>query len=253
MEQKNQLSGQTAVVTGGASGIGKATCLDFARAGANVAVVDIDEEGVQRTIEQLDKEGGDNRAIGLVLSVCDNRNMDEMVRKTLDGFGRIDVLVSCAAILRPKGTSPKQLSTMTTEEWDAVLNTNLRGTFLANRAVLPTMIAQRKGHIINISSTSGRQGRAYDSAYCASKFGIIGLTESLAEEVRQHNIKVNAVLPDAVDTPLWRQNSPMPPPSDLLSPASIANFIMYLVNMPEDVTLVNPIITSFRTRRRKQL
>jgi 3-oxoacyl-[acyl-carrier protein] reductase len=246
----NGLARQAAIVTGGASGIGKAVCLALAEEGANIVVVDIDQQGIQATIEELEKTETNHASICLALDVCQERDMKEMVHQTLDRFGRIDILVPCAGILRPKGSLPKPLSELTVDEWDAVVNTNLRGTFLTNRAVLPTMIAQRKGQIVNISSTSGKQGRAYDSAYCASKFGIIGLTESLAEEVRQHNIKVNVILPDAVDTPLWEQNGPIPPPADALSAAKVASFILYLLTMPEDTTLLNPIISSFRSRRR---
>jgi NAD(P)-dependent dehydrogenase (short-subunit alcohol dehydrogenase family) len=247
---RNALGRQVAIVTGGASGIGRAVCLALAEEGANIIAVDIDQAGVCGTIEELEKTETSPASMCLALDVSNECDMEEMVRQTLARFDRIDILVPCAGILRPKGSLPKPLSDLTIQEWDAVINTNLRGTFLTNRAVLPTMIAQRKGQIVNISSTSGKQGRAYDSAYCASKFGIIGLTESLAEEVRQHNIKVNVILPDAVDTPLWEQNGPIPRPADALSTAQVASFILYLLTMPQDTTLLNPIISSFRTRRR---
>jgi 3-oxoacyl-[acyl-carrier protein] reductase len=151
-----------------------------------------------------------------------------------------------------KGTSPKPLVEMTTTEWDTVLDTNLTGTFNVNRAVLPTMIANRYGQIINLSSTSGRHGRAHDSAYCASKFGVIGVTEAIAEEVRPYGVKVQTVLPDSVNTPFWQQNGPIPAPADALAPCRVADLILYLLNMPEDAILVNPVITSFRTRKRIQ-
>jgi NAD(P)-dependent dehydrogenase (short-subunit alcohol dehydrogenase family) len=139
---------------------------------------------------------------------------------------------------------------MPTTEWDEVIDTNLKGTFLSNHAVLPTMIRQRRGQIVNISSTSGRQGRAYDSAYCASKFGVIGLSEALAQEVLQYNIRVQVILPDAVDTPLWHQNGPIPRPAGALPVARVADLIVYLLKLPGDCLLVNPVIAPFRTRRR---
>jgi 3-oxoacyl-[acyl-carrier protein] reductase len=138
---------------------------------------------------------------------------------------------------------------LSTEEWDEVLDTNLKGVFLSNRAVLPTMIRQRKGNVINISSTSGRQGRAHDSAYCASKFGVIGLSEAVAEEVRQYGVRVQVVLPDAVDTPIWKQNGPVRP-EQALDAQRVADLILYLVNLPEDTIMLSPVIAPFRTRRR---
>jgi short-subunit dehydrogenase len=113
------------------------------------------------------------------------------------------------------------------------------------------MIPRRRGTIVNLSSVSGREGHAYDSAYCASKFAVLGLTESLAEEVMQYNIRVCAVLPDAVKTPLWNQNGPVAPPASALCPERVAEFIVYLLGMPEDTILVHPVIAAFRPRRRK--
>src|SRR5262249_45956761 len=131
-----------------------------------------------------------------------------------------------------------------------VIETNLKGVFLSNRAVLRTMIEQRQGQIVNVSSTAGRQGKAFDSAYCASKFGVIGLSESLAEEVSRYGIRVHVVLPDAVDTPLWRQNEPLPNPEAKLAPARVANLIMFLLTLPPDTILREPVIASFGPRRR---
>ena len=97
-----------------------------------------------------------------------------LVQATLERFGRIDALIVCAGILRKRGTAPKLAVDVGVDEWDDVMAVNLRGVFLANRAVLPTLVAQRSGLIVNLSSVQGLQGRAYDSAYCASKFGVIG-------------------------------------------------------------------------------
>jgi NAD(P)-dependent dehydrogenase (short-subunit alcohol dehydrogenase family) len=185
----------------------------------------------------------------MALDVRREEQMEEMARQTLSRFGRIDILVAGAGILRLKGTSPKPLVELSLEEWDAVVDTNLRGTFLSNRAVLPAMMAQRKGQIVNISSTYGRQGRAYDSAYCASKFGIVGLSEALAEEVRQYHVKVHLVMPDAVDTPLWEQNGPIPRPPNALPAERVADLINFLLTLPDDTILLNTTIAGFRGRR----
>jgi NAD(P)-dependent dehydrogenase (short-subunit alcohol dehydrogenase family) len=239
-----------AIVTGAASGIGRATCLALSARGADVVVVDLYGERVEETVTALGRSGADRAPLGLALDVRRESDAEEMARRTIDAFGRIDFLIACAGILRPKGSRPKALHELPSEEWDAIVDTNLKGTFLSNRAVLPSMIARRKGHIINISSTSGKQGRALDSAYCASKFGVIGLSESLAEEVRSHRIRVHVLLPDAVDTPLWQQNGPIPRPGDALPPSRVADLIVYLLALPEDTILSNLVIAPFRSRRR---
>jgi short-subunit dehydrogenase len=112
------------------------------------------------------------------------------------------------------------------------------------------MIKQRYGHIISISLTSGTQGQALDAAYCASKFGVIGLSEAIAEEFRQYGVKVNVVIPDAIDTPLCNQNGPDPRPANALPAPRVADLIIYLLTMPEGAILLNPIIVPLRTQRR---
>jgi NAD(P)-dependent dehydrogenase (short-subunit alcohol dehydrogenase family) len=218
-------------------------------------IVDIDQTHVQETLGEIEDQGRhlafSKRPLDLVLDVRRELDMEAMARQTIDHFGRIDVLVASAGILRPKDSGPKCIVDMSTAEWEAVLDTNLKGMFLSNRAVLPTMISQRNGSIVNISSVAGRVGRAYDSAYCASKFGVIGLSEALAEEVRQYNVRVQVVLPDAVDTPLWIQNGPTPRPPNILPAARVAELIVCLLTLPNDTMLVNPIIAPFQTRRRK--
>jgi NAD(P)-dependent dehydrogenase (short-subunit alcohol dehydrogenase family) len=244
------IPGMVAIVTGAASGIGRATCLALSARGADLIAVDLDRERVQATLTDLAGSGAGRVPLGLVLDVRRESDAHELARRTLEAFGRIDCLIACAGILRPKGSRPKPLVELATEEWDAVVDTNLKGTFLSNRAVLPSMIARRRGQIINVSSTSGRQGRAFDSAYCASKFGVVGLSEALAEEVRPYRIRVHVLLPDAVDTPLWEQNGPIPRPVDALPPSRVADLIVYLLALPEDTILSNLVIAPFRSRHR---
>jgi 3-oxoacyl-[acyl-carrier protein] reductase len=140
---------------------------------------------------------------------------------------------------------------MTLDEWDEVIDVNLKGIFLTNRAVLPRMIEQREGTIINVSSTSGLTGRAHDGAYCASKFGVNGLTKSIADEVRSYGIKVLAIMPDAIDTPMWEQNHPVPPPGNALPPDHVADLIVFLLTQPRDTVLLDPVIVPLGARRRK--
>jgi 3-oxoacyl-[acyl-carrier protein] reductase len=239
---------QVALVTGAASGIGRAVCAALAGEGASIAAADVNADGVSRTLAELPEASAEASAFEV-----DVRREDDVARlvdEATTRFGRVDILVACAGILRPRGCAPKPLAETDPSEWDAVIETNLRGVFLTNRAVLPGMIARRRGQIVNLSSTSGRQGRALDSAYCASKFGVIGLSEALAEEVRPYGIKVHVVLPDAVATPMWKQNGPIAAPPDALPPARVAELIVYLLSMPEDTILVGPVIAPFRSRRR---
>jgi NAD(P)-dependent dehydrogenase (short-subunit alcohol dehydrogenase family) len=250
------LHGRVAIVTGGASGIGRATCLALARQGVRLAVADINQTGIDEVLGTLKTEvSGLNLSdapLGLPVNVRSEQDMAEMARRTLEHFGRIDILVHSSGILRPPGSRPMFLHQVSLEEWDAVVDTNLKGTFLSNRAVLPAMVQQRQGHIINISSTSGIKGRPFDSVYCASKFGVVGLTEALAEEVRQYGIKVHVVLPDAVDTPIWEQNAPIQAPEGSLAPERVADVICYLISMPQDTVFGNLVIQPFKSRRRKK-
>jgi len=247
-----RLQGKVAIVTGGTGGIGRATCRALFAEGAAVVVVDRVQDQIDNFLQELVNEAGDRQSamLGLALDVTEEADMEVMVQKTLAQLGRIDFLITSAGILRAPGTSPKPMVQLSEAEWDVVINVNLKGVFLSNRAVLPTMIAQREGMILNVSSTSGRQGKAHDSAYCASKFGVIGLSESLAEEVRLHGIKVQVLLPDAVDTPIWEQNGPIKP-EYALAADRVADLIRFMVTLPVDTMIVAPVIAPFRTRQRR--
>jgi 3-oxoacyl-[acyl-carrier protein] reductase len=227
-------AGQTAIVTGGASGIGLAVAKRLAGAGAGVAVVDVSAEGVAQTVASI---GGASGHLGIALDVRDPEALDRMREDVLAKWGR---------------GVPGRLQTLADtsgEAWDRVIDTNLTGVFLANRAVLPVMFQQKSGNVVNVSSTSGRRGQAYDSAYCASKFGVVGLSECLAEEARPHGVRVQVVLPEMVDTPMLDQNGPMPKPAQLLSPGRVADVILHILRLPEDTTLLSPVLGSFRAGR----
>jgi 3-oxoacyl-[acyl-carrier protein] reductase len=247
------LCGRVAIVTGGAGGIGLCTSRALLRHGASVVSVDLDQDKVDRALADLRTVRACSKASGQVdgitADVSSEAGSAHIAEWTLARFGQIDILVSAAGILRAPGSGPKPAVSMSVGEWDAVIAANLRGTFLANRAVLPSMIARRTGHVINVSSLSGRQGRALDAAYCASKFGVIGLTESVAEEVSRYGVKVTVILPDVVDTPLLDQNGPIPRPDAMLAPERVADLIVYLLSMPDDTVLVAPVLRPARNRR----
>jgi 3-oxoacyl-[acyl-carrier protein] reductase len=253
------LRGKVVVITGGAGGIGLATARMAGELGASVVIADLDPARVDSAAGDLargqaaDHTGGAaaGDCLGVAMDVRVEADHARLVQRTLERFGRIDALIACAGILRLRGTPPKLLVDTTTEEFDQVVGINLRGVFLANRAVLPTMIAQRSGTIINLSSVQGLQGRAYDSVYCASKAGVIGLTQAVAEEVRSFGIKVQALMPAAVATPMWEQNKPAPMPGDAIAPERVAEVIAFMLLQPEDTMLVGPVIAPVGARKRK--
>ena len=238
-----RLQGRVAVVTGGTSGIGRAAACALARESAQVVLVGRDPERLERVAVEVGASGVAGRALALRLDVGRDDDMETMRATVLERCERIDVLVAAAGIQGPADRRlPTTVATMSVEDWDAVLRTNLRGVFLSNRAVIPAMLRQRSGTIINIaSSRGGLYGNAYAAAYCASKFGVIGLTESLAEELGPHGIRVTAVLPDVVDTPILGElGRAMLGPS--IPPERVAQLVVQLVTMPEDVQLLQPLI-----------
>jgi 3-oxoacyl-[acyl-carrier protein] reductase len=188
------LSGKTALVTGGGTGIGRAIALILARSGADVAVVNRSNiaaaTAVAVEIEQMGR-----RSMALQADVSTAADAENIVSQVLTSFGRLDILVNNAGTTRDT-----LLLRMTEEDWDTVMDTNLKGVFLVTKAALKPMVKQRQGKIINISSVMGLIGSAGQTNYCASKAGVIGFTRSLAKEVGARNIQVNAVAPGFIDT-----------------------------------------------------
>lgn len=244
------LRGKVVVVTGGSGGIGLATARAVAALGAAVVVADLDAGRVAAVAAEVGQAGAAG-GLGIAIDVRREEDHERLVKTTLERFGRIDALIACAGILRKRGTPPKVLVDVGTDEWDDVIAINLKGVFLSNRAVLPTMIAQRSGTIINLSSVQGLQGRAYDGPYCASKFGVIGLSQAVADEVRSYGVKVQALMPAAVATPMWEQNLPAPMPGDAIPPERVADLIVFMLLQPEDTMIVGPVIVPVGARKRK--
>lgn len=252
---QQETSPRVSIITGAASGIGRACAELLAQRPGKLVLVDFDGKALRAATDELTGSGesiDSESVLALELSIRDEADMKHMASATLERFGRIDTLIACAGILRVGGQL-KMISDTTLDEWKTVLETNLTGTFLSNRAVLPAMTEQKQGDIINISSTSGRQGRPFDGPYSASKFGIVGLSESLAEEVAAHGVRVQTVLPDAVETPLWDQNGPTAmKPVNTLPPRRVAEFILFLLDLPRDTYLPNPVIAPTKQRRKRR-
>jgi 3-oxoacyl-[acyl-carrier protein] reductase len=188
---------RTALVTGSTRGIGKETTLLLLKKGLNVIISSRSQDSVDNVIEEiLDKfPSKKENILGLKCDVSKHSEVKSLVDVSVKRFGRIDVLVNNAGIVYFKC-----LLDTTEEEWDKTIDTNLKGVFLFTKEVLPYMIENKSGVIINVSSGAGKYGFPNLSAYCASKFGIIGLTESVAKEVTDYNVKIMAICPGRVDT-----------------------------------------------------
>jgi meso-butanediol dehydrogenase/(S,S)-butanediol dehydrogenase/diacetyl reductase len=193
-----RFEGRVAIVTGGSQGIGRAVAERLAGEGARVAVVARHEDTVAETVHLLRAQGAE--AAGIVADVADETETKRYVAETLQAFGRVDVLVNNAGTIEIAS-----LLDTTVEAWDRVLAVNARGVFLGCREVARQLIGQGSGgRIVNVASGAGRQGGPSISAYAASKFAVIGLTQSIAVELAPHRITVNACCPGHVTTtPLW--------------------------------------------------
>jgi len=186
------LKGQAAIVTGSASGIGKGIASGLAESGANVVVADLNFEGAKKSAEEIAARWG-VRTLPVKVDVTRKADVAAMVQKAVDEFGRIDVLVNNAGIA-PAFSLPD----FPEEKWDLAIGVNLKGYFLCGQAVAPQMIKQGSGAIINVSSKTGVRGSANNSAYNASKFGVIGLAQGWCRELARHGIRVNSILPGNV-------------------------------------------------------
>lgn len=191
-----ELDGQVAFLTGAGRGIGAATARTLARLGATVVVTDLEREPAEQTTEQIRADGG--TALAIALDVTDARAVDDVVTGTVEQLGRLDILVACAGILRDN-----LLFKMTDDDWDRVIDTHLKGSFLVARAAQRPMVARRYGKIVFVSSTSalGNRGQAN---YSAAKAGLQGLTRTLAIELGPFNVNVNAVAPGFIETRMTR-------------------------------------------------
>ena len=190
-------SEKVALVTGGSRGIGRATALRLARDGVAVAVNYLSNEAAAQAVVAQVRAGG-GRAMAVRANVSVAADVEAMVDKLLSDFGRLDILVNNAGITRDT-----LLLRMGEDDWDAVLDTNLKGAYLCTRAALRSMVRRRYGRIVNVSSVSGLMGNAGQANYSASKAGLIGFTRALAREVASRNITVNAVAPGYVETEIW--------------------------------------------------
>ena len=236
-----RLEGKVAIITGGARGIGYATVEKFVKEGAKVAIADISKEEATKVANDLKTKG--HQAIGIGVDVTKEDQVKQMVEDTLKEWGQVDILVNNAGIIMDA-----QLYKMTTEQFDRVIDINLKGTYLCARAVIDQMIVQGSGVILNASSIVGLYGNFGQTNYAATKWGVIGMVKTWAKELGPKGIRSNAVCPGFIDTPIL---TPMPekviegmkakvPLRRLGKPEEIANAYAFLAS--DEASYINGVV-----------
>ena len=217
------LTSKTAVVTGGSRGIGRAICIELAKQGANVVVnYSGSEDKAKQVVSEVEQLGA--KAIAIQANVADSAAVDSMMKQAIEVFGTLDILVNNAGITRDN-----LLMRMKEQEWDDVVDTNLKGVFLCTKAVTRQMMKQRAGRIINISSIVGVAGNPGQANYVAAKAGVIGLTKTCAQELASRNILVNAIAPGFITTEM---TDSLP---EELKEAMLKQIPLAKLGQPEDV------------------
>ncbi len=237
---KNNLQGKVVLVTGAGSGLGEATAHAFADMGCIVVCVDINGEGAERVRRELVRHGGD--ALSSCCDVSNAQTVFGVVQAVEEQFGRLDIVVNCAAV-----DHTLSVDEMTIEQWDQVINVNLRGPFVVAKAALPLMKRQHGGHIINIASTAATRAWANAAAYHASKWGLIGFSRGLGVEGRTDGIRVTTIIPGGMKTHFFDrfvdQGIPLPEEKNLQDPSNVAQVIVFAAQVPPESALQEVIIT----------
>ena len=225
-----RLAGQVAVVTGAGRGIGRAVALAFAREGADIVLAARSSRELATAAGEIEALG--RRALAVATDVRQEPAVMALARQAVARFERVDLLVNAAGIAAFGPLAEAKL-----EDWDQTMAVNLRGAYLCCRAVLPTMMAQQRGTIVNIGSMVTSRTLAGTTAYTAAKYALLGLSRVLAEEMRQHGVRVGVLSAGAVDTPLWDAISSPPPRERMLRPEQVAEAALLLAGLGPNATL----------------
>jgi NAD(P)-dependent dehydrogenase (short-subunit alcohol dehydrogenase family) len=240
MNMNNSLQGKVALITGAGNGLGEATARAFAQAGCNIACLDINGAAAERISRELASQFTTSVAFQ-----CDVSKADAIfatVEAVAQHFGRLDIVVNCAAI-----DHTLSVDEMTVEQWDQVINVNLRGPFILAKAAMRKMKQQHSGHIFNIASTAATRAWANAAAYHASKWGLVGFSRGLGVEGRADGIRVTTIIPGGMRTHFFdrfvEQGIPMPEEGNLQDPANVAQVIVFAAQVPPESALQEVIIT----------
>ncbi len=244
MTEIERLDGKVVMITGASKGIGKATAFAFAAAGAKVVIAARTRETLEQVAVELKKVEGVSNPDSILAVPTDVTNVDavkQLVQQTLDVYQHVDILINNAGI----GHFGPVVD-FEPDDWDAVLNSNLKAVYLCAKYALPSMLEQGSGQIINVLSVAAKVTFQASSAYCAAKAGALALTKVLASEVRQQNIRVTAVLPGSVHTPFWDGVPEHPDFEQMLTPEHVADTIVSVCQQPsgmvtEEIVVMPPL------------
>ncbi|CAE21508.1 3-oxoacyl-[acyl-carrier protein] reductase [Prochlorococcus marinus str. MIT 9313] len=241
MTSPRPLTGQTALITGASRGIGRAVALALAEAGAEVVVnYSSSADAAEEVVQAITSNGGS--AYAIKANVAEEDAVDQLIKTVLERSSRLDILINNAGITRDG-----LLMRMKTEDWQAVVNLNLTGVFLCTRAVARTMLKQKSGRIINITSVVGLMGNAGQANYAAAKAGVVGLTKSTAKEVASRGITVNAVAPGFITTDMTKELDSEPilaaiPLGSFGTPEQVAGAVRFLVADPAAAYITGQVL-----------
>ena len=233
------LKGKTALVTGGGRGLGKAVALALAAEGVNVAITGRNENNLKSVVAEIESKGV--KSSYSVFDVTDKKQVFSSLEKLQNDFGKFDILINNAGIAAFGG-----ILEMDDEQWEDIVKTNLFGPYYVVKAVVPGMVEKKSGDVVNISSTAGLKGNALTSAYSASKFGLIGMSESMMFELRKQNIRVTTLTPSTISTDMAKTDLKITDgnPEKVLQPEDFAELVVDLLKLNKRAMLASAALWS---------